>query len=70
MKSALTGWSVASIPAPDTPGQTYQGWSPCIAWCKEHFGDKADSGWYFRGEGIFEFRDDTDYMMFTLMWGK
>jgi hypothetical protein len=53
---------VASVPAPDrTP---YQGWSPCIVWCDNHLTD----GWWFIGDGAFEFINKQDYLMFMLRW--
>lgn len=74
MRNALNGWHVASIMAPvdeTVNGKyRYQGWTPCIDWCKEQFGDKAIDGWNFKGEGIFEFREEDDYLLFTLTWGK
>jgi hypothetical protein len=72
MKNELSGWYVASImpPGPNLGGvlQTYQGWAPCIEWCKEQFGNSAMDGWRFVGEGVFEFREEQDYMLFLLRW--
>jgi hypothetical protein len=72
MKNELSGWCVASImpPGPNLGGvlQTYQGWAPCIEWCKEQFGNSAMDGWRFVGEGVFEFREEQDYMLFLLRW--
>ena len=74
MRSALSGWYVASIMAPvdeTVNGKyRYQGWTPCIEWCDKQFGDKATDGWNFKGDGIFEFREQADYLLFTLTWGK
>ena len=70
MKNELSGWYVASImpPGPNLGGvlQTYQGWAPCIEWCKEQFGNSAMGGWWFVGEGVFEFREEQDYVLFLL----
>jgi hypothetical protein len=67
MKNELSGWYVASI-MPPGPLQTYQGWAPCIEWCKEQFGNSAMDGWRFVGEGVFEFREEQDYVLFLLRW--
>jgi hypothetical protein len=55
---------VASIMPPKT--EIYQGWSPCIDWCEENFGDR---GWWYLTEGAFEFNNERDYLMFMLRWG-
>lgn len=72
MRNEFSRWYVASIMAPeqDTFNHVYMGWHPCIEWCKEQFGDKAIDGWRFQGEGVFEFREQADYLLFTLTWGK
>jgi hypothetical protein len=65
------GWYVASVMAP-TVGRVskhvYQGWNPCIQWCSEYFNNTNDQ-WRFVGEGVFEFRNEKDYMWFLLRWG-
>jgi hypothetical protein len=53
----------ASVPAPDR--KPYQGWTPCINWCLSHLGE---DGWWFIGDGVFEFIDERDYLMFILRW--
>jgi len=53
---------IASVRAPDV--KPYQGWSPCIVWCDEHLKD----GWWFIGDGVFEFVREQDYLMFVLCW--
>ena len=72
MKNSLSGWYVASIMPPvdkTINGKfRYQGWRPCIEWCKTQFGDRAIDGWRFVGEGVFEFREKQDYVMFLLRW--
>jgi hypothetical protein len=58
----ITDRYVASVMAPAvTP---YQGWSPCMQWCEEHIVD----GWWYIGEGVFEFVDEADHLMFALRW--
>lgn len=64
-KNDLTGWYVASIEAPVC--ESYQGWSPCIRWCQDYFGH-TDKNWNYIGEGIFEFRDEQEYLAFMLKW--
>jgi len=54
---------VAGVTAPKM--STYQGWSPCIVWCQQQFGDR---GWWFLGEGVFEFVNKQDHLMFMLRW--
>jgi hypothetical protein len=61
---------VASVSAPTMSadpisGHRYQGWTPCINWCFSHLGD---DGWWFIGDGVFEFVDETDRTMFMLRW--
>jgi len=72
MKNPLTEWYVASImpPVDETINgkYRYQGWTPCIEWCKEQFGNSAMDGWRFVGEGVFEFRGEQDYVLFLLRW--
>jgi hypothetical protein len=59
---------VASVPAPSTTvpprGQVYQGWTPCIEWCEKQIVD----GWWYLGEGVFEFVDEADCTWFMLRW--
>ena len=61
---------VASIQAPykprnTIPGHSYQGWQPCLEWCEERLGTK---GWWYIGEGVFEFNNKNDHLMFILRW--
>ena len=63
-------WHVASIMPPPVDmtfngKYRYQGWTPCVEWCKAQFGM---TGWRFVGEGVFEFRDEKDYAWFLLRW--
>ena len=55
--------TVISVPAPAAP--TYQGWSPCIEWCWQTFGDH---GWWYMTEGIFEFIEPAHATLFALRW--
>lgn len=74
MKNLYNNWHVASIPAPkpyvfsDGSVSKYMGWSPCVTWCREQFGDSMNDGWRFLSEGVFEFREEQDYLLFLLKW--
>ena len=73
MKNVLTNWYVASVmpPVDDTISKhRYQGWSPCVKWCAEQFGDSFDADWNFVGEGIFEFKNERDCAWFLLRWSS
>jgi hypothetical protein len=52
---------VASIPSP--PAEIYQGWRPCMDWCEQNI-----NNWWYIGEGVFEFIDKQDHLMFVLRW--
>ena len=54
---------VASVMAPE---MRYQGWAPCIRWCEENLDNYR--GWWYVSEGVFEFVDEADYLMFVLRW--
>ena len=61
---------VASIQAPYDPlntisGHRYRRWQPCFEWCEKQLGTK---GWWYIGEGVFEFNSEQDYLMFILRW--
>lgn len=68
------GWYVASVQAPtpyvfsDKSVSRYLGWTPCIEWCNEQFGNNVIDGWRFQGEGVFEFCEERDYAWFLLRW--
>jgi len=76
MRNSLNGWYVASVQAPNTTvpprGQMYQGWTPCIRWCTQTFGEMCSSDrparWRFVSEGVFEFREEQDLTAFLLKW--
>ena len=71
MRNELNGWYVASVEAPVKDRVSkfiYRGWMPCIEWCEQTFGVYAVDGWRFVGEGVFEFREEQDYVMFLLRW--
>jgi hypothetical protein len=57
---------VASVMAPTTGDGhvAYRGWTPCIEWCEKNIGD----GWWYSSEGVFEFVDESYYVMFMLRW--
>jgi hypothetical protein len=67
-RNELNGWIVASVPAPVNGRigkHVYQGWTPCMRWCAEHF---EQHNWRFVSEGVFEFRRADDHLMFMLKW--
>jgi hypothetical protein len=39
---------------------------PCIRWCEEHLDNYR--GWWYVSEGVFEFNNEQDYLMFMLRW--
>lgn len=51
-----------SVKAP--PAKVYQGWSPCMDWCRAH----CQGRWSYDTEGVFRFELDTDASMFMLKW--
>jgi hypothetical protein len=57
-------WHVVSVMAPGAN----QGWTPCVDWCFEQFGDRVIDGWGYVGEGVFEFRDEKHAAWFLLRW--
>jgi hypothetical protein len=58
----ITDRYVASVMAPGNI--KYVGWLPCMRWCEENIVD----GWWYIGEGVFEFVDEADHLMFVLRW--
>lgn len=74
LKNDLTQWYVASVmpPVDETVNgkYRYQGWVPCINWCEHAFGEITMDNyrWRFISEGVFEFREEQDYIMFLLKW--
>lgn len=62
------GRLVACIMSPaSTETVGYRGWSPCIEWCNENFGNSWFR-WSYIGEGVFEFQDEQDLTAFLLRW--
>ena len=59
----VNGWYVVSVMAPGAN----QGWKPCFDWCVDYFNHIMDD-WGYLGEGVFEFRNEKDYMWFLLRW--
>ena len=47
-----------------------------MEWCRQVFGGAETTnvymgrGWRYCSEGVFEFREEEDYIMFCLVWGK
>lgn len=51
----------------------YEGWAQPILWCAAQYGfDSYDGasgpGWCYHGQGVFEFADEKDMMIFSLKW--
>ena len=62
-------WHVAAVPAPDGNW----GWTPCMGWCTETFGDEwwqnsTNGRWRYNTEGVFEFKNAEDCEWFLLRW--
>jgi len=57
---------VASVPLPATQDTQDRSWAPCIRWCEEHLNNYR--GWWYVSEGVFEFVDEQDHLMFMLRW--
>ena len=82
MKNKLSDWHVVSVmpPVVETINDQsrYQGWRPCIDWCAKHFGEqryylhnsRGGERWRFVGEGVFEFKDKKDLVLFLLRWAS
>jgi hypothetical protein len=43
----------------------YNGWSPQMSWCSENL---QDNMWRYVGEGVFEFVNPQDRLLFLLRW--
>jgi len=69
------GWHVASVQCPvphvfsDGSVSKYIGWSSCIEWCQTQFGVGGGQNWHYLSEGVFEFQDKNDHLLFLLRWG-
>lgn len=65
---------IASVPAPQSPDGVYQGWTPCMDWCRKTFGSAPTTNilqgnnWRYISEGVFEFEDELEYTAFLLKW--
>lgn len=51
--------ALVPIPVPRAPA-----WLPCVEWCEQNI----KSGWWYINEGIFEFNDEKEHLMFILRW--
>jgi hypothetical protein len=54
--------TVVTVAAPDV--EPYQGWTPCIHWCKSN----CRGFWAYDGEGAFKFQSESDATLFLLKW--
>lgn len=50
-------------PMTDDQGR-YTGWKKAINWC----GENIQGLWYYVGEGVFEFDNEQEYLMFVVRW--
>ena len=70
----MNSWYVASVPMPQMPDGSYQGWTPCVEWCNQVFGGAETTpiymgrGWRYCSEGVFEFEREADRTAFLLRW--
>jgi hypothetical protein len=63
MKSGVSKY-IASIEPPTL--ETHKGWSSAMAWCSTY----CKHYHAYRGEGVFEFTDEKEYLMFVLKFGS
>ena len=63
-KFSRSNWYEADMP--------YQQRAEVLAWCEEQFGQRpaVSDAWtrWYHGMGILYFRDERDYIWFTLRW--
>ena len=73
--STVKAQYIASVQAPPWTGGSYQGWMPCMEWCRQVFGGAETTnvymgrGWRYCSEGVFEFERESDRTAFLLRWG-
>ena len=71
----MNSWYAASVQAPPWDKGLYQGWTPCMDWCRTTFGPAPTTnliqghGWRYCSEGVFEFERESDRTAFLLRWG-
>jgi hypothetical protein len=76
MKNPLNDWYVASVPTPHTDKSYSRGLLDCMNWCRDTFGEihlnnplvGVGNGWRYIGEGVFEFKNEKDCVLFLLRW--
>jgi hypothetical protein len=59
-------WAKVKVPQPTTNSE----WGLCGIWCSTNFGPgyTLDRVWEYVGEGIYEFKNDQDAILFSLRW--
>ena len=57
----MTKWYVASI----SPPKPSVHWQEPFAWCCSML---PMMDWGYQGEGVFEFKNERDYLWFMLKW--
>lgn len=61
MGLSAQGWHIISVSPPKQDGHWYE---PFI-WCSKMI---PKENWNFHGEGVFEFRNEQDLLLFILKW--
>jgi hypothetical protein len=62
MSKDWQGWEVVSV---QQPVQSKVGWCYCLAWCDQNFQPHT---FYYVGEGVFTFKNESDANWFKLRW--
>jgi hypothetical protein len=59
-------WAKVKVPV----ANKYSQWALCSLWCSNNFGPgfTVDRVWEYAGEGIYEFKNDQDAILFSLRW--
>lgn len=59
-------WTKVKVPQPNA----ISAWVLCGLWCSNNFGAgfTPDRKWSYLGEGVYEFQNDQDAVMFSLKW--
>ena len=59
-------WTKVKVPQPNT----ISAWGLCERWCSVNIGAgfTPDRKWGYLGEGVYEFQNDQDAVVFSLRW--
>ena len=55
----MNKWYIASI------GAINGSWSEPLTWCHNNLHIKV---WHYHSEGVFEFKNESDFLIFMLKW--